>query len=243
MPEHILIKWRNKDARGSVDIIDFSWFEKKREIQDQQHPTMLGKEMVSSKFDLVPMDSGLLFRYGGKHAAANAKQGIFPGDMIIVPAELPNTKEKYPLDTQIAWREDSVGAQYEQLPVRILLGYPEGKRRGLWSATSTRHAQLASIKRGLARAKGKMTCEACGTTGHEAYGSAVERIFEVHHKVAISGGQRVTTIDNLALICANCHNALHGLGKIALRIFWLVSDEVLGHPSGPCLITQPLTAH
>jgi predicted HNH restriction endonuclease len=74
---------------------------------------------------------------------------------------------------------------------------------------------------GLAKAKrtafikehGKLSCEDCGMTPAEVYGSDVgEACIEVHHhalRVAEMDAGHETKLSDLKCLCANCHRLLH----------------------------------
>jgi HNH endonuclease len=211
-----LIKWQNKDAKGSIDLIDGNWLAARTKLLGRKHPTLVGRKILTSTFDIIPEEGGtLLFRYGGHNAPANQKEGIYLGDMRILPAHFANA-------TEIAWRVEGVKGDepFEMLPVRVeLVGATEGKPRTRSSTYLSRNSNLAVLKRAHAKANGKMKCEACSFEGLPAYGEAADRCFEVHHKRPLAKGKRVTNLDGLALICANCHNAVHGLGDISFEEF------------------------
>jgi hypothetical protein len=59
---------------------------------------------------------------------------------------------------------------------------------------------------------GKLFCEACGFDFVETYGSEIgEGFIEAHHTIpiAIVDENHTTTIDKLAMLCANCHRMIH----------------------------------
>lgn len=58
------------------------------------------------------------------------------------------------------------------------------------------------------RKSGPLRCEICGIIEPKGpYGSA---IFEGHHIIPLSeGGPRETRVQDLALLCANCHRLIH----------------------------------
>ncbi len=75
-------------------------------------------------------------------------------------------------------------------------------------------------KSGLSRAKrqafkeehGRLFCEECGLDPVKAYGSDIgEACIEVHHIFPLgkSGGARVTRLEDLKCLCANCHRVTH----------------------------------
>jgi hypothetical protein len=172
--------------------------------------------MCISTFDLEPDEVGILFRYGGAHAEVNMNVDISVGDMRIIPAEFPKAKE-------LAWRKEGY-RHFDMLPVEIeRFGAREGIRKHRRVAFLSRDSDLAKFKRADAEANGGMRCEACSFPGRpelaRAYGKVLDCCFEVHHKSHLPKGERFTEINDLALLCANCHNAIHGLGDIEFEAF------------------------
>ena len=57
----------------------------------------------------------------------------------------------------------------------------------------------------------KLDCEVCGFDYYKVYGELGEGFMECHHKVPLSEieGESTTYINDLALVCANCHRMLH----------------------------------
>ena len=75
-----------------------------------------------------------------------------------------------------------------------------------------RSRQLTEAKRRAYRAEhGQLSCQACGLTETDLPPEIGEGCFEVHHTQPL--GQRegavVTTLDDLALLSANCHRLIH----------------------------------
>ncbi|MFK7935530.1 MAG: HNH endonuclease [Saprospiraceae bacterium] len=64
-------------------------------------------------------------------------------------------------------------------------------------------------KRALKKGKGKIKCDCCNFDFIETYGELGYGFIECHHKIFLSKGQRITNIDDLALVCSNCHRMLH----------------------------------
>lgn len=59
---------------------------------------------------------------------------------------------------------------------------------------------------------GKVFCEVCGFDFEKIYGYRGKDFIEGHHKVPLSELNQsgdVTTVDDIALLCANCHRILH----------------------------------
>lgn len=65
------------------------------------------------------------------------------------------------------------------------------------------------IQRALADS-GRLACEACGFDFRRAYGQRGDGFIECHHVVPLHvGGQSRSTLDDLSLLCANCHRMIH----------------------------------
>ncbi|MEQ1933812.1 MAG: HNH endonuclease [Fimbriimonadaceae bacterium] len=71
---------------------------------------------------------------------------------------------------------------------------------------------VASKRKQVLAAKGELRCECCGFAFHELYGEVGQGFIEVHHTKAVStlspAGEK-TRLEDLALLCANCHRMIH----------------------------------
>lgn len=56
---------------------------------------------------------------------------------------------------------------------------------------------------------GRLICECCSFDFLSFYGQLGSGFIECHHKFHISMGQRKTKLEDLALVCSNCHSMLH----------------------------------
>lgn len=61
------------------------------------------------------------------------------------------------------------------------------------------------------RTTGRLRCEVCGFDFAEKYGELGREFCEVHHKIPLASLQahRVTRMEDLSVVCANCHRMLH----------------------------------
>lgn len=86
----------------------------------------------------------------------------------------------------------------------------EGQQQLLQHYRRERRPQLRDLKlKSVEKDVGFLQCECCGTAA-EAYPPEYRRsVFEVHHKRPLSEGSTMTGVDDLALLCANCHRAIH----------------------------------
>lgn len=66
-------------------------------------------------------------------------------------------------------------------------------------------------KRGRLNATGKLVCEACGFDFAKTYGARGEGFIEAHHTLPVSTLAETarTRLEDLALLCANCHRVIH----------------------------------
>lgn len=91
-----------------------------------------------------------------------------------------------------------------------LVEAPEGR---LFTATHLRRERNSKLIAAKKRsAQGDPRCEGCGMSFLEAYGEHGRDFIEVHHTLPVhtlptAGG--VTKLDELALVCANCHRMIH----------------------------------
>jgi 5-methylcytosine-specific restriction protein A len=90
--------------------------------------------------------------------------------------------------------------------------FPEG--RILFRLHRSRERNRNLVKRAKRRAKerhGQLICAACQFNFAARYGPLGEDFIECHHTVALSElkEERPTRIDEIALVCSNCHRMIH----------------------------------
>lgn len=91
----------------------------------------------------------------------------------------------------------------------------EGRRRLATHFRKERSRILIDRKRRETKLSnnGVLTCETCGMSSLELHPTAsiAERAFEVHHLVPLHSTPTIrhTTLDDLAVVCANCHRLIH----------------------------------
>ena len=56
---------------------------------------------------------------------------------------------------------------------------------------------------------GRLFCEACAFDFQAKYGSLGEDFIEAHHVTPLTEGPRHTSLDDLMMLCANCHRMVH----------------------------------
>jgi len=75
-----------------------------------------------------------------------------------------------------------------------------------------RNSKIVSIKKASTLKKfGKLECEICEFDFYKKYGEIGYGFIECHHKIPLSTLTSITetSVDDLVLVCANCHRMLH----------------------------------
>lgn len=96
----------------------------------------------------------------------------------------------------------------------------EGDRRLTKHFRLERSRALAQKKKRAVLAQtGRLECDVCRFEFKKRYGALADGFCEVHHKRPLSSlnGPTVTRLEDLAIVCSNCHRVLH-LSGCALSI-------------------------
>jgi hypothetical protein len=98
-------------------------------------------------------------------------------------------------------------------PVGIF-GEPEGDKvikEHIKQEITRRNSKIVQRKKSEALREGnsKILCECCDFDFYHQYGDHGTGFIECHHKIHVSIGKRITQLEDLALVCANCHRMLH----------------------------------
>jgi len=92
-------------------------------------------------------------------------------------------------------------------------GFPEGKLKEKMHKYKERNSELTVRAKRIALEREKrLICEICGFDFEQKYGEIGKGFIEAHHTVPISKlsdtGEE-TRIEDIALVCSNCHRMLH----------------------------------
>lgn len=112
------------------------------------------------------------------------------------------------LDSMYRGQEDSNSLQ---LPDHDLVAI-EGQPRLVSHMRRERKAGLAEAKRKAVRqARGELRCEICGLNTEAAFPGLERDISEVHHITPLAAAKGSVEVgpDDLAILCPNCHRAIH----------------------------------
>lgn len=107
-----------------------------------------------------------------------------------------------------------------------LFDVDEGEDGAVEGALLARRHFIRERNRGLRARKiaaeyGDIVCRTCGLDFYTTYGERGEGYIECHHVVPLHvSGPRKTRLEDLVLLCANCHRMIH-------RAPWLAPDEML----------------
>ena len=87
----------------------------------------------------------------------------------------------------------------------------EGQRRLRIHHSRERKSQRVAKLAEFRRVHGSLYCEACGFTSTKYPLDVQDSVFEVHHIIPLSeaDGLVETRLNDLAVLCANCHRAIH----------------------------------
>jgi 5-methylcytosine-specific restriction protein A len=143
------------------------------------------------------------------------------------------------LDARViaAFRADTAGMQARAAAVRIALDAGEtlpvepdevdevsAREGGILEHIARRRERDRGLRarkiRATLAAGGVIACEVCGFNFGRVYGERGEGYIEVHHVRPLHvSGETETRLDDLALLCANCHRMCH-------RGAWMTPDKV-----------------
>jgi hypothetical protein len=130
-----------------------------------------------------------------------------------VLATLPDLD--YALNPRRFWVKDPPGAfdaEYNELfPDEDPATAQEGRQAYRVHRVRERSPVLCRLKKqAVLSEQGRLACEACGFDFESQYGALGEGYIECHHRVALAEGEeRETALEDLALLCANCHRVIH----------------------------------
>lgn len=90
--------------------------------------------------------------------------------------------------------------------------YAEGKEKYKLHRSLERDTSLSKkIKEKRLHDVGELRCDVCNFSFSDVYGELGAGFIEAHHTIPVSEikGEIKTTIDEIALVCSNCHKMIH----------------------------------
>jgi putative restriction endonuclease len=95
-------------------------------------------------------------------------------------------------------------------------GFVEGARKEKLHHGHERNSTVIRLAKQFAWQRDEtLPCEVCEFSFIKKYGELGDKFIEAHHKKPVAGlkpGQR-TRVEDIALVCPNCHRMLHCGGK------------------------------
>jgi len=90
-------------------------------------------------------------------------------------------------------------------------GREGGKKLTLHFRLERNRGLIIAKKKKVLAETGRLACEACAFNFADKYGSAASNFCEVHHRKRLADLDEisVTTLEDLAIICSNCHSIIH----------------------------------
>ncbi len=146
--------------------------------------------------DLKPKASTVKARYLDPISWAVVEYDYGTSVALLVRGEKPTTPAVDAYDLAMSWFEGTKKRKY------VLHRQREGR------------ARREKIKEALAKNGGRLICEVenCGFNFKERYGALGEGYAQVHHLAPLSSapiGGRTVKLEDLAVVCANCHVMIH----------------------------------
>lgn len=109
--------------------------------------------------------------------------------------------------------DNEAGRVLADVPTILEEPVPEGRLVYRAHVTRERDPRLRKRKLEQATASGRSpSCEICGLAPQAVFGPTGVSVLECHHLLALELGKRSTRLADVALLCANCHRALHARG-------------------------------
>ncbi|PEZ01347.1 HNH endonuclease [Bacillus sp. AFS018417] len=98
------------------------------------------------------------------------------------------------------------------IPIEDNENFPEGKEKERLHKYKERNPRvLKRAKENFKKENGKLYCEVCGFDFQEKYGELGQDFIEGHHVIPVSelNENDVTNINDILMVCSNCHRMLH----------------------------------
>jgi len=210
--------WRAGRASGVVAI--GTVLETPVPRRSVQHPEALSDDLwIAERPDPDEAATGIRI----DEIRLGSDQGMVPRELVKNDPELgstmrirrPNASVFRPTDLQTRGLERLWGIAASADTAQST---QEGERRLRAHSVRERSPRLREDKlkqfRGL---HGHLYCELCLEGARSRYPSHLaERVFEVHHRAPLAASITPvrTTLDDLAVLCANCHRATHGTNDV-----------------------------
>jgi hypothetical protein len=206
-----ILEWRDGSAaEGTFDTIPISFFDVRDEITKSHAWIGNGRRnlvhcKVRGNGDCIEID----YRGFGKR-----NHGVELGTLRL-------SKSLAESDTEIEWRGERE-RDFSKARVQITFSVDDGSQPT--SVEGTRrlmtHIRLErnpGLRREKIASAVSLACEVCGFDFSTKYREIGDGFCEVHHLIPLAKGEQDVRLDDLAIVCANCHRMAHR-GKPVLTL-------------------------
>lgn len=204
----ITVFWTASPESGGTVVI--GWYKNAtvyREPQAFSKPTKLQKNNGLKHYRIVASAKDATLLTVNKRTLLiprGVKGGI--GQSNVWYAKLPESKK------HVVRVKKLLTGEFSDEIVDIDLGGKEGNPRFINHIIRERNPKIVKEKKKQVLEKtGKLCCEVCNFDFKETYGEIGEGFCEVHHlkQLAKADGEVTTKLEDLAIICSNCHRMIH----------------------------------
>ena len=214
------VLWNKTDAKGYTDLIPLRWLMggKATTCSNGMHEMISQKgRSYPVKCSIVVEGSATILNYGGIHRRQNLERY----EVAIGELKISLSKKVNLAINSVQWRTEGQ-ASFEDAPVTASIAldhiYEDDEvfsvEGAAFLASHMRRERDPGLRvrklRSVLSKQGVLSCEACEFDFEAAYGSIGESTCEVHHRKPLAmTGSREVSLGDLAILCANCHTAIH----------------------------------
>lgn len=217
--EHSVESWKATAAVTPFVFVISSWF--LMEEEHYFHTWVFPSELIFDALPHLPASKDQSYRTIAVYASKQRFQN-WPDSPSLGPyyCRIDLAAEEHRQLTMAASADRDRQAQKQRdkkselMPVLVNtvdVGMEEGRARLQKHRRFERNRTIVNRKKRAALRIGQLHCEVCGFDFVAVYGSLGFGFIECHHVVPlhVNAQPKRTTLDDLALVCSNCHRMLH----------------------------------
>lgn len=214
------LRWKNPEAKGYTDVLPMDYYlsrsiPARRNLSHVVRSSRLAAGLAWFQLSIRKSVAELDYYSNPVHAKFNAR------DWYLGKLRLRFDSLAFEQITGVEWF-DKGGDRWENVQKDVEIGFvdelfdvdvlesfaSEGRTVTREHLIRERNPRLIAAKK---RSANSLACEVCGLDFLARYGELGLDFCEVHHRVPLANGERATTLDDLAIVCSNCHRMLHRL--------------------------------
>lgn len=225
---YITLSWHDIESAGYTDLLPADWFASLGRFPARIHKVRGPRGgMYKAKCDLLVERDTALFDYE-PYGDFNGREGMLLGQQ-----KFKFRDERRKAVAQVFWRKKGDGkfvpfsttitVEEERggsISEDVDLMDEEGRTYLVAHLARERSSKLVKAKKAaVLKDTGTLACEVCGFVFSSKYGAIGDGFCEVHHRASLaSGGERRIYLDDLAVLCSNCHRMIHRTGNPLLSV-------------------------